>query len=102
MNDNAGAGRSRQRRSRLRAGVLAAALAGIVPLAAACGGSSGSTAGLLNLQTMTAKALSYSKCMRSHGITNFPDPTVQNSATTKGLGFSLGPSTSRLTRHARS
>jgi hypothetical protein len=89
MNDNASAGRSRQRRSRLRAGVLAAALAGIVPLAAACGGSSGSTAGLLNLQTITAKALSYSKCMRSHGITNFPDPTVQNSATRKGAGFSL-------------
>lgn len=38
---------------------------------------------------MTTKAARYANCMRSHGITNFPDPTVQDNAHAKGVGFSL-------------
>ncbi len=86
MND-----RSESRRSRpwLRpAGT--AAVAGIAVLVAACsGGGSATAAGPLTLQSLTAQALSYAKCMRSHGITDFPDPTVQDNAHGKGVGFSM-------------
>src|SRR6516162_8024248 len=56
---------------RHRQGVLAAILAGAGLLAAACGGG-GSPA--LTAQTAYQKALSYSQCMRGHGIGGFPDP----------------------------
>jgi hypothetical protein len=35
-----------------------------------------------------ANALKYSKCMRKHGVTNFPDPTV--STTGGGIGIRIG------------
>jgi hypothetical protein len=56
---------------RHRQGVLAAILAGAGLLAAACGGGSSSA---LTAQTAYQKALSYSQCMRGHGIGGFPDP----------------------------
>lgn len=34
------------------------------------------------------KMLAFSQCMRSHGITNFPDPTFQNGR----VGLMIGPS----------
>jgi hypothetical protein len=92
MNDGPGAGRGTRRRTWSRAGALAAVLASMTLLAAACGGSSttgSTTAQLPTLQSITSKALAYARCMRSHGITNFPDPTVQDSAHEKGVGFSL-------------
>ena len=55
---------------RLRAGVVAAALAGTALLAAACGGSPPAEAA----QTAYQKALAFSQCMRSHGVPSFPDP----------------------------
>jgi hypothetical protein len=69
----------------------AAAVAGLVLLVAACGGgaSSPASAGPPTLQSLTTQALGYAKCMRSHGIPNFPDPTVQDSAQSKGVGFSM-------------
>jgi hypothetical protein len=69
----------------------AAAMAAIALLVAACGGrsSSPSSAGPPSLQSLTAQALAYAKCMRSHGIPNFPDPTVQDNAGSKGVGFSM-------------
>ena len=71
MNDDIGGGRGRRGRSRLRrAGLLAAALAGLAVLAAACGGGSSATAG----DTAYQKMLAYSQCMRSHGEPGFPDP----------------------------
>ena len=92
MNDGPGAGRDTQRRMPFRLGALAAVLASASLLATACGGSSSSTATtaqLPTLQSMTAKALAYAKCMRSHGIPDFPDPTVQDNAHEKGVGFRL-------------
>jgi hypothetical protein len=92
MNDGPGAGRGTRRRMPFRVGALTAVLAGAALLTAACGGSSSTTAQtaqIPTLQSMTAKALSYAQCMRSHGITSFPDPTVQDSAHQKGVGFSL-------------
>jgi hypothetical protein len=94
MNDASGAGGDTSRRMPFRMGALSAVLAGAALLAAACGGSSstggsGATAQIPTLQSMTTKALAYAQCMRSHGITNFPDPTVQDSAARKGVGFQL-------------
>lgn len=81
--------RSHQRPG-LRRVVAAAVVAGIALLAPACGGgSSASSADMPSLSTITNQALAYAKCMRSRGIPNFPDPTVQDSATTKGVGFSI-------------
>jgi hypothetical protein len=51
------------------------ATAGVALLAGACGGSSGaSNAGSANSQSPTAQPLAFSRCMRSHGVPNFPDP----------------------------
>ncbi len=90
VNDTSGH-RDRRRPSVLRAGVLAAVGAAIALLATACGGgnSSSSTPGLMSLSSLTNQALAYAKCMRSHGIPNFPDPTVQDNAHSKGVGFSM-------------
>src|ERR1700689_4668514 len=64
--------------ARLRTGVLLmfAALASILMLAA-CGGSSKPKAG--NHENVF---IAFSKCMRSQGVTNFPDPT--------GHGINIG------------
>jgi len=69
----------------------AAAVAGIGLLAAACGGggSTGTSAGPPTLSSLTAQALAYAKCMRSQGIPNYPDPSVQDNAHNKGVGFSM-------------
>ena len=67
-------------------GILAGGLAGIALLAAACGGGSATPAvaslGAIKTTTTTAltaanrqaDALKFSACMRSNGVTNFPDP----------------------------
>ena len=86
---NAGSSDRRGRPWLCQAG--SAAVAGIVLLVAACsgGGSAATSAGPPTFQSLTAKALAYAKCMRAQGITNFPDPTVQDSATSKAVGFNL-------------
>lgn len=58
------------------AGVLAAAVTGIVLLAAACAGTSSAGAGTFLGGTYT-QALAYAKCMRSHGVPQFPAPDSQ-------------------------
>lgn len=72
--------------------MLAAAAAAVAVLATACGGGSpsSSTAGPPSLSSLTDQALAYAKCMRAHGISGFPDPTVQDNARSKGVGFNLG------------
>jgi hypothetical protein len=75
----------------MRAAVLAAAAAGIALLATACsgGGSTSSTPGVMSLSSLTDRALAYAKCMRAHGIPDFPDPTVVDNARSKGVGFNV-------------
>jgi hypothetical protein len=75
MNDIINRGRDRQRR--VGAGILAAALAGITVLAAACGGGPPAGAGSESGQTPYQQALAYAQCMRSHGDPGFPDPNGQ-------------------------
>jgi hypothetical protein len=54
---------------------LAAALAAVALLTAACGGASSSAAGPAGAgQGRLAQALSFARCMRSHGLPDFPDP----------------------------
>jgi hypothetical protein len=93
-----------------RATVLAAALAVSAAIAlAACGGSSptttstttaaGSTRTLspdavaagsgLNSPGSQEHALQFAKCMRAHGVSNFPDPSSNGQLTIKGTGIDI-------------
>ena len=87
MNDDAGRGR------KPRAGVLAAAAAGIAVLAAACGGSP-SGAGSTAHQTAYQRELAYAQCMRAHGDPGFPDPQSDGTfnSTRQNRGDFSGPS----------
>lgn len=84
MNEDTGAGRGRQRPELRRAGVLAAAVAGVALLAAACGGGGGSSPAAAG-STAFQHALAYAQCMRSRGEPGFPDPD------SKGNFVNLGP-----------
>jgi hypothetical protein len=79
-----------------RAGLLAVALAVAGVLVAGCSGGpadpgvagvSSATASPSPSATVSgeAEALQYASCMRSHGVPDFPDPTVQNGS----VGFSV-------------
>ena len=79
-----------------RAGLLAIALAVAGVLVAGCSGGPAdpgvagvSSAAASPSQSATvsgeAEALQYAACMRSHGVPDFPDPTVQNGS----VGFSI-------------
>ena len=65
-----------------RAGVLSVT-ASVVLLAAACGGSPSSTGsggssnagGSTNSQSTSSQMLPFARCVRSHGVPNFPDPS---------------------------
>jgi hypothetical protein len=89
MNETGGRGRW-HRAWRPRAGVLAVT-AGVVLLAAACGGSSSSTGsgGSANAEgsanaagsvggagSASTQMLAFARCMRSRGVPNWPDPAV--------------------------
>jgi hypothetical protein len=61
------------RRLPWRSGVLAATVAVVAPLAAACG--SGGSSPALAGTTAYQKSLAYAQCMRAHGEPGYPDPT---------------------------
>lgn len=77
---------------------MIAALLGLAVLATGCGGSSGpgvpsagsnktdhAPASSASSGGVAAQFLAFSRCMRSHGIADFPDPTTSGG----GLGISL-------------
>jgi hypothetical protein len=85
-----------------RAGLLVAALAGAGVLAAGCSSGPGdpgvagaaaspsvsaSASGAASGAGAAAKAVEYAACMRSHGVSKFPDPTVKNGS----VGFNITP-----------
>jgi hypothetical protein len=76
-------------------GLCAVALTAAASLAA-CSGNSGSAdpAGGGSSPSASAKSsgLAYSECMRSHGITNFPDPNSQGGISISGGGIDLNSS----------
>ncbi|HEY3033665.1 MAG TPA: hypothetical protein VGJ54_03275 [Streptosporangiaceae bacterium] len=87
--------RSRRRRAGPRTGGLTAALIAAGLLAAACGGPAGpgvTNAGPAASASPSASghgsALAYARCMRSHGITQFPDPDSNGD-----IGINGGPGT---------
>jgi hypothetical protein len=103
---------SRRRRFAWRARPLAAALAAASASAlalAGCGGSSSTTltstggaargsssasdaatrAGPANSQNLQADALKFARCMRSHGISKFPDPASDGQLTITGTGINV-------------
>jgi hypothetical protein len=74
--------RGRQRRGWCRAGVLAAA-AGLVLLTAACGSTSSShhpSAAGTGHGSFLADELAFSRCVRAHGVPDFPDPSANGQA----------------------
>ena len=85
----------RRGRRLIAGGILIAALA---LLAAGCGSSdpstTTSTSGSLRTGPKNAvqTAFEYSRCMRSHGVTNFPDPKIVSSPGHQAIGFHVDPS----------
>jgi hypothetical protein len=85
---------SKQRQARQRCErvlpVAAAALAAGL-LAAGCGGSPSTPSS--NKPTgqpqAGSQAIAYSRCMRSHGVPSFPDPTISRSGGRVGIGLSI-------------
>jgi hypothetical protein len=65
--------------------ILLAGVIGAVGIAA-CGGSGSSVTGQGTTATGNSSPFALSKCMRTHGVSNFPDPTVGPG----GEGFSGG------------
>jgi hypothetical protein len=85
-----------QRRRRTLGVVVATA--GLALLAAGCGSSSppsstsSSDAGAPSQKSVVASAFRYSRCMRTHGVTNFPDPKVTTSPGHSSVGIAaVGP-----------
>jgi hypothetical protein len=73
MNDSPGRERGLRAPSvRRTAAVATTALIALV--AAACGGGSSSTASATGGPTREQTALAYARCMRAHGVPDFPDP----------------------------
>lgn len=74
MNGDTSSDRDRGREPPRRAGVLAVT-AGMVMLAAACGGSP-SSASNTGASGQFQQDLAFTQCMRSHGLPDFPDPNA--------------------------
>jgi len=75
------------------------AAAGLALLAAACSGSpapvtAGGTSTSTAESTSSPSAVTYSHCMRSHGVPDYPDP-ASNGSLPKTSAQSLGVSSSR-------
>jgi hypothetical protein len=85
--------------SRARTAAAVSAAAAVVLLAAGCGGSGSSIGsdGAANAggSTSSASAVTYSACMRSHGVPNYPDPDSSGQLP-KPDAHRLGVSSSQL------
>jgi hypothetical protein len=66
----------RRRPLPVKRAVAITALLGIGVLAAGCGGSGAPGASGSSSGGLAAQGVAYTHCMRSHGVSNFPDPTV--------------------------
>jgi hypothetical protein len=59
--------------------VAITALLGVGVLAAACGGSTNPGSGTGSSSGgLAAQGVAFTRCMRSHGVSNFPDPTLSS------------------------
>jgi hypothetical protein len=68
----------------------------VAPIVAGCGskGPSGTTgpAAQAGQNSDVTAAYAYARCMRSHGVPNFPDPHVSISGNHGSVGFAVNPS----------
>jgi hypothetical protein len=98
-NDPCGSGHRGRGRAGLRpAGLLAAALACLTLVAAACSSAAktGTGAGPAGGSAKHSE-LAFSRCMRAHGISDFPDPSSQGGiALNGGPGTDLNPGSPRF------
>jgi len=94
MNDNADRRRHLRPPLRRRSAVVITAIAGVALLAAGCGGGSRSSA-TAGRPPRHGSGLAYSRCMRSHGVPDFPDPD-SSGVLPKVSAQELGVSTSQL------
>ncbi len=89
--------RARPTTARTAAAAIAAAVLGLS--SAACSGGSPSSASSASASTTgsarSPSAIAYSACVRSHGVTNFPDPDSSGQVP-KGDAQHFGVSTSQL------
>jgi hypothetical protein len=60
-------------------------------LATGCGGNSPTIAG--SSPTKSAQTLAFAKCMRAHGVSNFPDPGASISGPYNSIGGMIIPTT---------
>ena len=54
--------------------VTASIIAAVLVLSAACGGRPPSAGAIVSSRTASSQAVAFSRCMRSHGVPDFPDP----------------------------
>ena len=66
----------RRRSLPMKRTVAITALLGVAVLTVGCGGSGAPNASGSPSGGAVARALAYTHCMRSHGVSNFPDPTA--------------------------
>lgn len=65
----------------------------LTPLAAACGSDNPKPAAAQSSgQNAAASAYSYARCMRTHGVSNFPDPKVKISPGHASVAIAIDPS----------
>ena len=81
--------------SQLRAVLTLAGLVGLPLLGCACGGTPGSDVAHLGSTTTQSGGLAFARCMRSHGVANYPDPTSGGGLVKETLQ-QLGVSSSRF------
>jgi hypothetical protein len=74
MNDRPGTGARRSRLGRARVAIALPAIAAATLLAAACQGSSAAAGVTAEARYQGAQA--FARCMRSHGVPDFPDPDI--------------------------
>ncbi len=82
--------------NRSRWPLAALALIAMVVLICACGSSApAGTSGANNTAANAQKAVKFAECMRSNGVSEFPDPGASGSLTIDGIvnGSSLDPNT---------
>jgi hypothetical protein len=70
---------------RRKAVALASLIAAATLMLAACGGHTGASSPGQQAQAK-APLIAYAKCMRTHGVSDFPDPST---STTGGIGYSI-------------
>jgi hypothetical protein len=76
--------------------MIALAIATLALLAAGCGGGKAKTStsgagGAEPPANVTSAAYKFSRCMRQHGVSSFPDPQVVNSAGQHGISIHITP-----------